>query len=397
MESLFQKQHQKLNYISLDFKRSLMDKINWNARMIGIKGPRGVGKTTLLLQHIKSNHFNHIESVLYVSLDNMWFNKHNLIDLVEEFVQKGGKHLYLDEVHRYKNWSLMLKNIYDDYPQLQVVFTGSSALEIINASADLSRRAVIYDLQGLSFREFLVLETQIQFPILSLNDILFNHIKLSHEIIAKLKPLHYFERYLKNGYYPFFKEEKDLYFNRLEGIVNMILEIELPSLRQVEIAYINKIKELLLILAESVPFIPNISKLSDKININRVTLLSYLHYLNEISLTKNLYKNSVGISRLQKPNKMYLDNPNLMYLFDTVVNNGTLRETFFANQLSFTHQIYYSDETDFYVDNQYLFEIGGKSKSYKQIKNKENAFIAADDIEFGFENKIPLWLFGFLY
>ncbi len=177
----------------------------------------------------------------------------------------------------------------------------------------------------------------------------------------------------------------------------MILEIELPTLRQVEIAYVYKIKELLLILAESVPFIPNISKLSDKININRVTLLSYLHYLNEISLTKNLYKNSVGISRLQKPSKLYLDNPNLMYLFDTVINNGTLRETFFANQLSFTHQINYSDETDFYVDNQYLFEIGGKTKSYKQIKNKENAFIAADDIEFGFENKIPLWLFGFLY
>jgi len=397
METLFQKQHQKLTYISLDFKRSLLDKINWNARMIGIKGPRGVGKTTLLLQHIKSAHFDQKESVLYVSLDNMWFNKHNLPDLVEEFVQKGGKHLYLDEVHRYKNWSQILKNIYDDYPQLHVVFTGSSALEIINAGADLSRRAIIYDMQGLSFREFLALETQIQFPILSLNEILADHIKLSHKIIATVKPLHYFETYLKNGYYPFYKEEKELYFNRLEGIVNMILEIELPALRQVEIAYIHKIKEILLILAESVPFIPNISKLSAKIGINRLTLLTYLHYLNEISLTKNLYKNAKGISRLQKPNKLYLDNPNLMYLFDTVVNKGTLRETFFVNQLSFIHATNYSDTADFSIDDTYLFEIGGKTKSPKQIKYAENAYIAADNIEFGFENKIPLWLFGFLY
>lgn len=398
MDLLFEKYQQKLKYTPTDFVRTIMAEINWEARLVGIKGARGIGKTTLLLQYINIHLKAKLDETLYVSLDALWFNTHTLIDLVTDFVKKGGKYLFLDEVHKYAGWAQELKNIYDDFPELKVVFTGSSLLEILNARADLSRRAIIYNMQGFSFREYLIMETGIVFESLSLKQILAHHLQEASIINKKIKPFQYFDNYLKSGYYPFYKEQPELYQIRLGEVINMILEIELPLLRGVELAYIHKIKQLLVIIAESVPFVPNVSKLSEKIGINRATLLSYLHYLQEIGLTLNLFKEAYGISRLQKPSKIYLDNTNLIFtLSQQNANAGNIRETFFANQLSYHHQLVYTEKGDFLVDNQFVFEIGGKTKNHKQIEDLSNAFIIADDIEYGFKNKIPLWLFGFLY
>ena len=398
MEELFEKYQQKLHYTSIDIVRSIMQDINWNSRLIGVKGARGIGKTTLLLQYIKIHLKDEQDKALYVSLDNIWFSNHSLIELVDYFVKREGKYLFLDEVHKYPNWAQELKNIYDDYPDLKVVFTGSSLLEILNARADLSRRAIVYKMQGLSFREFIAFETAISFDSYSLEEVLENHVEISKNILSKIKPLPLFELYLKRGYYPFYKENPEMYGTILLEIINMSLEIELPLLRKVDLAYVYKIKQLLLIVSESVPFVPNTSKLSEKMGIVRGTLLLYLHYLDEIGITCNLYKESGGISKLQKPNKIFLDNSNLMFaLAPSSMNIGNMREAFFANQLGYQHQLTYIEQTDFLVSRKYRFEIGGKNKKTKQISELENAYIAADNLEFGYKNTIPLWLFGFLY
>ena len=397
MDTLIEKSHQKVQEVDIRFIRSLMDKIDWNDRLIGIRGARGVGKTTLLLQRIKKFLGNTTET-LYVSLDNLWFSEHGLLHLVDYFVKRGGKFLFLDEVHKYPKWSQAIKNIYDDFPDLKVIFTGSSLLEILNARADLSRRAIVYDIQGLSFREFLNITQKTDFRAVSLSDVLKNHKEISDNILSKVKPLQFFSDYLQYGYYPFFTEGIARFSYRLEEIVNMILEVELSLLRNVEPAYVPKIKQLLQIVAEAVPFIPNIDNLTKRIGIHRNTLLSYLHYLQETQLTNHLHKDISGINRLQKPEKIYLENTNLAYTL--AVNNtdiGNMRETFFLNQLSYNNTVEYPNNGDFWVDKKFLFEIGGKGKSGKQIKDISNAYIAADNIEYGFVNKIPLWMFGMLY
>jgi uncharacterized protein len=318
--------------------------------------------------------------------------------LADSFDKLGGKYLFIDEIHKYPNWSQEIKNIYDIFPQLKVVFTGSSMLEILNSRADLSRRAILYEMQGLSFREYLCIETGQSLDVISFENILENHEEISRKILTKIKPFEFFNEYLKYGYYPFYKEEKDLYFLRLGEVVNLMLEVELPVLRNVDMAYIHKIKQLLSIIAEVVPFQPNVSKLSQKININRNTLLSYFHYLDEIRLTRNLFKENTGVSLLQKPMKTFLENTNLSFLFAREnVNSGNLRETFFANQTGYQNKLNYIEQTDFIVNRQFKFEIGSKNKTDRQIKGMENSFLVFDDIEIGRSNTIPLWIFGFLY
>ena len=398
MEELFNRYQRISQKIQTDFVRSFMQEVNWNARLIGIKGARGVGKTTLLLQYLKINFTDNKALTLYVSLDSFAFRGKTLLGLADEFVRNGGKHLFLDEVHKYPNWAQELKNIYDDYSELQIVFTGSSLLEILNSRADLSRRVVIYHMQGLSFREFIMLETGIFFAPLTLESILKDHLHLAGLINAKIKVFPHFEKYLKQGYYPFYREELDLYEQRVEEVINMMLEIELPLLRGMDIGLVPKIKQLLVIISESVPFVPNIVNLSQKIEIHRTTLMSYLFYLQELGLTYHLLKEARGSVRLQKPAKIYLENTNLMYVLSSFsANRGNVRETFFANQVGYKHKISYHEKTDFLVDNTYAFEIGGKDKSKKQITGIENAYIVSDEIEYGYQNKIPIWLFGFLY
>jgi predicted AAA+ superfamily ATPase len=397
MEELFEKFHRKIENTSLDFVRGLMKHIRWEARFICIRGARGTGKTTLLLQYIKK-HLQKDESSLYVSLDNIWFSNNKLETLIDNFVKRGGKYLFLDEVHKYPLWSQVLKNAYDDYPELKIVFTGSSLLEILNARVDLSRRVVVYNIQGLSFREFLNLTLSVNIPEYSLEDILKYNRDISDELLHKLRPLQYFDLYLKQGYYPFFREVPDLYYSRLEEVINLILEIELPLLRGVEMAYVSKIKQLMLIIAESAPFVPNISKLSERIGINRITFINYLYYLQEMHLIKNLYKDNSGISRLQKPDKIFLENTNLEYaVAPRNINRGNQRETFFLNQVSYNHNVEYTSTGDFFVDRKYIFEVGGKKKSFDRISNLEHAYVVADNIEYGFDRKIPLWMFGLMY
>ena len=397
MNELYERSERRINNVSTDFHRGLMDFINWNARLIGIRGARGVGKTTLLLQHLNRLRKD-TDEVLYVSLDNLWFSQHSLLDLVDDFEKKGGRFLCLDEVHKYPDWSIAIKNLYDDFPKLKIVFTGSSLLEILNARADLSRRAVVYPMQGLSFREFLNMTLRRNFPVVSLQDLLKEHVEIAREINKAIRPLKHFPEYLKQGYYPFFTEDADLYFQRIGEVANMILEIELPLLRKMEIQYVSKIKQLLQVIAETAPFIPNVSKLSEKIGINRNTLSTYLFFLREAHLTRNLYRDSKGISRLQKPDKIFLENPNFMYAFaPDVVNTGSLRETYFMNQLEYAHRVEYTAQGDFLVDGRYVFEIGGRSKNDRQIRGIPHAWVAADHLESGHGNVIPLWMFGLLY
>jgi uncharacterized protein len=399
MENLFEKYRKKLGLVSLEFSRSLMDDIIWDARMIGIKGARGVGKTTLLLQYIKKNLIPD-ESVLYISLDDIWFSRNSLAGLAGDFVKKGGKFLFLDEVHNYPDWSRELKNIYDDYPELKIVFTGSSLLEILNARTDLSRRAIVYNMQGLSFREYLNFVVGTELKRVSLESIFNDHLSISDQVLKSIRPLQYFNRYLIEGYYPFLKDVPELYHSRIENILKMIIEIELPLLRGVDIAYSGKLKQMLYVIAESAPFIPNISKLSEKIGINRTTFLAYLHYLQEAGILQNLYRETKGISRLQKPDKILLENPNIAFAINSKEPDiGSLRETFFANQVGYNHQLRFPRQGDFIIDDTYLLEIGGKNKKMKGMDkwSEKKVFIASDDIEYGHLNTIPLWLFGFIY
>ncbi|MEI6753756.1 MAG: AAA family ATPase [Paludibacter sp.] len=398
MDQIIEKFRKKISFTETVFVRSILSEINWDARLIGIKGARGVGKTTVLLQYIKLKLADKLDTSLYVSLDNIWFSDHKLLDLVDTFAKKGGNYLFLDEVHKYPQWSVELKNIYDDYPEIKVVFTGSSLLEILNARADLSRRAVVYTMQGLSFREYLNMQLGTGFANYKLADLLDGHENISRDIVAKVKPLQFFQGYLQAGYYPFFKEQPDLYHFRLEEVVNMILEVELPLLRKVDVSYVKKLKQLLLVISESAPFVPNISKLGERLGLNRQTLLMYLYYLSEAHLTYSIYKDAHGISILQKPDKLFLENTNLMFALKAEsLNTGNARETFFANQLRNSHLVEFSAQSDFLIDGKYTFEIGGKAKSKRQLKHLSDSYVAADDIEYGFDNKIPLWLFGFLY
>jgi len=398
MDQIIEKFRKKIAFTQTGFVRSILSEINWDARLIGIKGARGVGKTTVLLQYIKLKLADKLDTSLYISLDNIWFSDHKLVDLVDSFVKKGGNYLFLDEVHKYPQWSVELKNIYDDYPELKVVFTGSSLLEILNARADLSRRAVVYTMQGLSFREYLNMHLGTDFTNYKLTDLLISHENISRDIVTKVKPLQFFQGYLQAGYYPFFKEQPDLYHFRLEEVVNMILEVELPLLRKVDVSYVKKLKQLLLVISESAPFVPNITKLGERLGLNRQTMLMYLYYLNEAHLTYSIYKDAHGVSMLQKPDKLFLENTNLMFTLKAEnLNTGNARETFFSNQLRNNHLVEFSAQSDFLIDGKYTFEIGGKTKSKRQLQHLPDSYVAADDIEYGFENKIPLWLFGFLY
>lgn len=398
MEQL-QEQHLRLiAHINLPHKRSLIEKINWESRLIAIRGARGVGKTTMMLQHIKDAYGTNPEVALYASLDHLYFSHHSLIDLADQFYKRGGKCLCLDEVHKYEGWSRELKNIYDGYPDLKVIFSGSSLLNILNAEADLSRRCVSYDMQGLSFREYLLFKENITLPIFSLDEILNNPLQHSEQIARQCRPLQYFNKYLAEGYYPFFLQDNIDYLTQLQKVVGMILEIELPQLCKIDIGNVRKLRSLLSVVSSGVPFAVDISKMAQMSELNRNTIVSYLAHLNRAKLINLLYSDALNLKRMQKPDKIYMENTNLLHALSlTQVETGTLRETFFVNQLTYQHQVEYAQKADFLIDRRYTIEVGGQSKGGKQIAGTPDSFIAADDIEYALGNKIPLWLFGFLY
>jgi uncharacterized protein len=376
--------------------RDFMHTIDWSNRFIGIKGSRGVGKTTLLLQYIRL-HFEPDNSVLYVSLDHLYFQEHTLYDLVSDFYNKGGLFIAIDEVHKYPNWAIEIKNIYDDMPHLRLVFTGSSLLHIQQAKADLSRRVVVYTMPGLSFREFIQFETQIQLDAFSLKDIIENATTISMAITKQLKPLQYFENYLNYGYYPFYIENKKSVHQKLSEVILTVLEVDIPQYASIPVSNSVLLKKLLAVISNSVPFKPNMNAISERTGISVNTMKIYLKLLNDAQLLQLLYVEEKGINSLGKPEKIFLNNSNLMYNLGIDTNIGNVRETFFLNQVQYKHTVFVSKTVDFKVDDIYEFELGGKNKKQKQIKELQNAFVVKDDIEIGTNRTIPLWLFGFLY
>ena len=395
-EILYRNSHRVVSQVSLGFKRDLHSKINWNARIIGIKGPKGVGKSTLLKQHIKET-FPDDSQVLYVSLDNMWFANNSLTDLVEYHYTHGGTYLFLDEVHKYEHWQTYIKNIYDDYPNMHVVFTGSSMLKLDKGEGDLSRRVVMYTMNGLSFREYLMFENVLQFEKLSLDDILYNHVQIATAISEKIHVIPHLENYYRYGYYPFYKEDLQGFHAKLLEVVQQIIEMDIPFVEKVEYVTIQKLKKLLGIIALQVPFIPKMEYLYNQLETSREQGLKLLDLLEKGALLGQLKTRAKAIKQLSAPEKLFLDNTNLMYAYNSTPEIGTIRETFFQNPVSKIHELNAPTKGDFLIDGKYLIEVGGADKSFKQIKDTPNSFLAIDNVEFGRGNKIPLWLFGFLY
>ncbi len=396
MEGLLLEFQAKIARIPLDIQRYLVHQMDLNNRLIAVKGARGVGKTTLLLQLAKLH--LPLPSTVYVSLDHIYFYDNKLYDLAKQFAQFGGTHLLLDEVHKYPNWSREIKLIYDNFPELNVIFTSSSMLEIYKSDSDLSRRAVSYYLKELSFREFITFETKKIFPAYSFAEILENHNTIATELINEIKLLPLFEKYLKTGAYPYYKENEALYVQKLQNTINLIIEIDINAVEDLQYDTLVKLKKLLITVASSAPFTPNITKLSEKIGVSRNMLVQSIKILDRAGLVNELYKDASGIGVLTKPEKLYLNNSNLMYaLAKENTNIGNVRETFFINQFKGLHEINLSETADFVIDKTYTFEIGGKNKTKKQIANIADAYVAKDGIEIGFGSIIPVWLFGFMY
>jgi len=396
MEELQFEFQQKIAHVSLQFQRYLIHDIDLNNQLIAIKGARGSGKTTLLLQLAKL-HLD-VSNTLYVSLDHIYFFEHKLYNLAKEFVNFGGKHLLLDEVHKYPNWSRELKLIYDNFPNLSVIFTSSSMLEIYKSESDLSRRAISYNLKELSFREFIALETGVELEKYTFKDILENHNSIANQLLSKIKPLPLFAKYLKMGAYPYFKENEENYNQKLANTINLIIEVDINAVEDLNYETLVKLKKLLISIASSAPFTPNVTKLSEIVGVSRNTLIQAIKILNRAGLVNELYKDTSGIGVLTKPEKLFLNNTNLMYvLAKENINIGNVRETFFLNQFIGIHEINLSEKADFIIDKKFTFEIGGKNKTKKQIATISDAFVAKDGIEIGFSNQIPVWLFGFMY
>ena len=389
--------HRKIMTTSLTFKRYLYSKINWNVRLLGIRGARGVGKTTLILQYIKEN-FNNIDDVLYVSLDNLWFNSYKLEDLVEYLYSHGIKYIFLDEVHKYPNWAVVIKNFYDNYPNLNIVYTGSAMLAIDNSKADLSRRQTLYTLNGMSFREYLEYEGVMQINPINLEDLLSNHVNLAMDICYNTVILKHFDDYLQKGYYPYYKESGDDYHYRIGEVTNLIIESDLPSVEDVTFSTIQKTKKLLMVIAQNVPLEPNIAKLTTQLETTRDQCLKMLYILDRAQLLMLFGEKIKDYKHLTNPKKIYLNNSNLMCsLSPSNISEGNKRETFFANQLNSIANVTIPKKGDFLVDSKFLFEVGGNSKTFEQIANIPDSYLAIADIETGSGNRIPLWMFGLLY
>ena len=397
MDKLINKCRRLLALVNTDVVRELMQQINWDQRLISIRGARGVGKTTLMLQYLKLNGCDCKRS-LYISMDSVYFATHTLLEFVERFYQLGGKQLLIDEVHKYPSWSREIKEIYDSYPDLRVVVSGSSLLNILNADADLSRRCIPYEMQGLSYREYLWMVKGIHLPAITLKELLSDPNGFCDNINSQCRPLAYFKEYLQEGYYPFILEGKMEYHLRIENVVNFILDVELPQSCGVEIGNIRKMKSLLAVLASKVPMQVDMTKIAAAAGVSRNTLLAYMQYLSRARLLNLLYAGDDSVKKMQKPDKIYLENPNLIVtLALDEPNIGTVRETFLVGQLCYQHKVEYTKTGDLLVDRLYTIEIGGKGKDGKQIASLEDAYIASDNIEYAAGNKIPLWAFGFLY
>lgn len=397
MDILRRRYEKLLSEVKTDIYRFLFNEIDWSQPLIGIKGQRGVGKTTMMLQHIKDVD-PYGKASFYVSLDNIWFSENSLIDLAEILIKDGVRCLCLDEVHRMPGWELQIKNLYDSYPEIHVVFTSSSLLEIDHSIGDLSRRASMYTLPGLSFREYLMFEGIDAGDKLKLADILYSHESIASSLSSQIDVLPYFKAYMKRGYYPFYKAMKhDDYYSRLEQMITTVVDFDIPAVeKRIDYETLIKAKRLIAIIASSQPYIPNMSTLAGLMGTSRGQLLKLFDLLDRAGVIRQIFISKSGPVSLAKPQKILLNNSSLMNVFDST-KIGAERECTFASFISTSHRVNFAMDGDFMVDGRYLFEVGGKGKGFAQIKDIPDSFVVADDIEFGFGNKIPLWLFGFLY
>lgn len=399
MESLFKKHDRLVAVTSTEIIRQWANSINWDARLMAIRGPKGVGKTTMMLQYIKLNYKLLDRQVLYVSCEDKYFSNHSLLSLAEQFYLNGGRHLFLDEVHKYEDWSNEIKEIYDFYPTMRVVLSGSSLLSMTEGDADLARRCINHDIQGLSFREFLHFYKGIKMPVYPLEQVLENPAPLIEEMNKHGRPIALLKEYLKYGYYPYYLNNETDYHIAIQQVVNKIIDIELPRICGVDLNNTRKIKSLLTILCASVPFQVDITKLATQSGLKRDTIINYLSYLDKAKLIRLLYSDLKNIKRMQKPDKIYIDNTNLLNAWATTpIQIGTIRETFVANQLSVNHVVEFRKTNgDFLVDSKYTFEVGGDDKDFQQIANVTDSFILADDMETAIGKKLPIWVVGFDY
>ena len=390
MEKLIEKSRIKIAEVSADYVRRIHDEIAWDDRLVAIVGARGVGKTTMILQHIKLH--DNAPTALYVTADDLWFTSHTLLELADVFYKNGGRTLYIDEVHRYPKWSVELKNIYDTYSRLKVVYTGSSILDIRRGGADLSRRQLEYTMYGLSFREYLLLSHGIDLPVYTLDDVVAQRIEFP---AGEHRPIALFKEYMREGYYPFFRQRDS--HTRLQQVVNQVLEVDIPKFAELTLTTIEKLKRLMYVVAQSVPFKPNYSKLGRDLECHRTSVSDLMLLLEKSHLVQILRDDSFGVSSLGKVDKIYLGNTHLAYaLNDSVPNVGNLRETVFLTSVKPKYDVMASSVADFKV-GKYTFEVGGRNKKQKQIQGVDDAFVVKDDIEHGYQNVIPLWAFGFLY
>ena len=403
MDTLFRKSDRLLANISTDIIREKMDEIHWNTQLVSIMGAKGVGKSTLIKQYLKQNYQIGDRRVLYCSADTVDFSMRTLVSLAEEFVVRGGELLVIDEIHKYHpgttDWSREIKEIYELFPMLKLIVSGSSLLRLREGDADLSRRAVKYTMPGLSFREALRFYHGLEFPIWSLEDILAHPYDLWQMVSSKCKPVVLFKEYLEKGYYPFLLEGEGEYYTKIEQVVNYIIETELPQICKVDVANVRKIQALVALICGEVPFELNANRIAAALEIGRDTVVEYLKYLGDAKVLNLLYSDKKKIGKLTKPDKIYLENTNLLYaLAPAKVEIGTLRETFAVSSLSVGHDVEYGKtQGDFKVDHKYTFEIGGRSKDFSQIADVENSFIFADDWDMPEGAKLPLWMLGFLY
>ena len=403
MDALFRKSDRLLANTRTDIIRDKMGDIHWNAQLISILGAKGVGKSTLLRQYLKQHFDLGDHRALYCSADTVDFSMRTLVGLAEEFVMRGGELLVIDEIHKYHSgtadWSREIKEIYDLFPNLKMIVSGSSLLQLREGDADLSRRAIKYTMPGLSFREALRFYHGLSFPRWSLDDILAHPYDLWQTVTSKCKPVALFKEYLEKGYYPFLLEGEGEYYTRIEQVVNYIIETELPRICKVDVANVRKLQALIALICSEVPFELNANKIAAALEIGRDTVVEYLKYLGDAKVLSLLYSDKKKIGKLTKPDKVYLENPNILYaLAPTKVDIGTLRETFAIGCLSESYNVEYGKvQGDFKVDGKYTFEIGGRSKDFSQIAGVKDSYIFADDWDMPDGAKLPLWMLGFLY
>lgn len=382
--------------IKTTYRRYLFEEIDFDDKMIAIFGARGTGKTTILFQYLKELQESD-KNALYISLDYPFLSGIDLIELVERFVEEGGEYLLLDEVHRYEEFASHLKTIYDLF-DIHILFTGSSATSILNAKSDLSRRVTLYNLHGFSFREYLELKYDMAFKSYTLDDLLKKHISIAESMNgSSFNILKEFQTYLKTGYYPFYFDKRVSYYQNLLNTINLTIDLDLTSLGLIEQKYTYKLKKLLEVVCESKPFEVNYSKIATMAEISRVKLYDYISYLNDGQMLLLVNEKISGLKKVQKPAKIYLNNTNLLYAYCESSEVGTVRETFFANQVSSVYPLNISKQGDFVISDKYTVEVGGKEKGFAQIKDMKESYIAADGLTVGTGNKIPLWIFGFLY